>query len=151
MTIAEIAATLTTHQAGRHITLFPPATNSGINNFEAIIKAPLPQDIRQFYLFSNGMDTLDWLFRLLPLEEILEQGLRFGPHQFIFAEYMIYSDTWQIYLDPINPAAYSIRNEVVAPPLTQSLAIFLERFLANGLFGPRGIYDLHQEVVNARG
>jgi len=150
MTISNIITTLATRQADESITLFLPATSTQISHFEAIIKAPLPEDIRQFYLFSNGLDTLDWLFRLIPLDEILEQGLGNGPHQFAFAEYMIYSDTWQIQLDPGDPTTYWIRNEAVARPLTRSLATFLERFLEKELFGPGGIYDWHEEVENTR-
>lgn len=149
MTISDIITALTTRQAGDDTTLFPPATDSQISHFEAAIKAPLPADIWQFYSFSNGLDTRDYLFRLLPLDEILEQGLGFGPHQFVFAEYMIYSDTWQIQLDPGDPTVYWIRNDAVAHPLTPSLAAFLDRFLANGLFRPGGIHDWHEEVGSA--
>lgn len=146
MTISDIIATLNERHVEDNITLFPPATVSQISHFEVVIGVPLPEDIRQFYSFSNGLDTMDYLFRLLPLNEILEYGMGFGLYQFAFAEYMIYSDTWQIQLDFGDPTAYGIRNEAVASPLTRSLAAFLERFLVKGLLRPGGIYDWHEEV-----
>lgn len=60
---------------------------------------------------------------------------------------MIYSDTWEIEINPSNPDEYWISNHGKAfRLLTKSLAEFLDRFLAKGVFQDGGLYTWHDEV-----
>jgi SMI1 / KNR4 family (SUKH-1) len=138
MTLPDILSQLSLPHPDREVTFHPPATRSQIRDFEAILKAPLPDDLQEFYLSCNGFDTRDFLFRVLPLEDIVRDGIR-GRDCFAFAEYMIYSETWLIRLDPADTNFYWISNEYFANPLTRSLAVFLDRYRAGGLFGPDGL------------
>ena len=61
---------------------------------------------------------------------------------------MIYSDVWQLDINPENYNDYKIiyndpYNKLV---LTTSLAEFISRFLEGGVFDKRGLYEWHDEI-----
>lgn len=69
----------------------------------------------------------------------------YDTHRICFAEYMIYSDMWELKRLPYN--GYIITNTADTEiTLTNSLSAFLERFLQGNVFDPGGLYDWHDEV-----
>jgi hypothetical protein len=147
MAISEIIEKLSTNLSSYDITLYPPASEQDLVNFEQGLNCSLPDDIKTLYLFCNGFESAEDLFRIIPLGEIASDLARYAPNRFAFAEYLIYCDTWEIEINPSAPNEYRISNYGEAFRLmTNSLAEFLDRFLAKGVFGNGGLYTWHDEI-----
>jgi hypothetical protein len=124
------------------IQLNKPATQIEIENFEKR-KVELPDDFKLLYKFSNGFETDHDLFRLIPLGEIIENGLDksylVSDTSFHFTEYMIYSDMWSVDISKDNLNSYRIYNKTeTVVNLTNSLAEFLCVFINEGIYD--GLY-----------
>ncbi|UAY53043.1 SMI1/KNR4 family protein [Ferruginibacter albus] len=120
-----------------------PATDIEIETFEDI-KMALPDDFKLLYKFSNGFETEHDLFRLIPLEEIIESKLNknylANDNSFHFTEYMIYSDMWSVDISKENINDYCIYNKAEdVVYLTNSLAEFLCVFINKGIYD--GLYE----------
>lgn len=149
-TIAEIIERIKVDKNKLGITLFAPASLTDLLNFEKIRRVRLPHDLVKFYSFSNGFESAEEIFRIIPLDEmidnmkdrdtyIVEQG------DFHFAEYMIYSDMWTIKINSADRNDYTIYNyadNVIT--LTNSFSEFLETFLNGGVFA--GLYTWRENV-----
>ena len=126
------------------VTLNPPATNKELELLRKRIKQEPPKDIMGFYGCCNGFETLDRLFRIIPIAE-LEFTYGVNVASFCFAEYMIYSDEWTI--NVLNSTEYSITNgnhNTQQPViLSNSIIEFLERYFSEGVFG---LYDWLEEI-----
>jgi len=127
------------------ITLYAPASSIQIENFEKELNLILPDEIKQFYKFSNGFESAEDIFRIIDLEEILEQKEHYKTNQFYIAEYMIYSDMWEVVINPIANN-YSIQEASFKTTLTSSFAEFLDRFLKGGIFETGGLYDWKEHI-----
>lgn len=120
------------------------ATEEEIDSFESKT-FQLPDDFRQLYGFSNGFETSDWLFRVLPLQEIAENenSKMHASNSFHFAEYMIYSEIWSVELKEENKyliyKQYEKEDRIV---FTDSLAEFLSVYVNGGLFDGLLQWDL---------
>jgi hypothetical protein len=125
------------------VTLNPPATNKELELLRKRIKQEPPKDIVDFYSYCNGFETLDCLFRIIPINE-LEYTFGVNVASFYFAEYMIYSDEWAN--NVINSTKYSITNgnhNTEQPViLSNSVIEFLERYASEGVFG---LHDWFEE------
>jgi hypothetical protein len=108
----------------------------------------LPDDFKTFYRFSDGFETDDDIFNMVSLSEIIDQKKRYNEPLYI-AEYMIYSDMWELKINPYNCNDYQIihqdeyGDEFV---VTNSLGEFISRFLKGGVFEKGGLYDWQDEV-----
>ena len=114
-------------------TLNKKASDAEIEQFEKN-KIHLPDDLKTFYKFCNGFETNEYLFRLIPLNEIISNGFK-NKTSFDIAEYLIYSDVWTIDINQNNKNDYQIYNkadDIVI--LTNSFTEFLVRFINRGLF-----------------
>jgi hypothetical protein len=145
--MSEIADVIRTLKEGNHnqvVTLKSAASETDLLNFEQQLNLRLPTELREFYGFSNGFETEELLFQILPLEEILNQKDEYNKDEFYIAEYMIYSDVWTLRVNnqtgelSIYNSDHSSRNWMF---LTNSFSEFLTRFLTYGLFEERGLYD----------
>ena len=132
------------------ITLNAPATENELRSLKDAVKQELPKDILDFYRYCNGIETLDYIFRILPIAEILQYKHEKDVSSFDFAEYMIYSDVWTITLK--NSEQYIITNEnhktEETVTLTSSIFEFIERYALGGIFGTNGLYDWYEEKAN---
>jgi SMI1 / KNR4 family (SUKH-1) len=147
MDINFIIEKLTTTLPASDITLFPPATLRELTEFEDRLKCPLPDDIKTLYLFCNGFESAEDLFRIVPLGEITVRLAKYKPNSLDFSEYMTYCDMWTIEINPSDPNDYRISNRGDRYRLlTNSLAEFLDRFLAGGVFEKGGLLSWHNEV-----
>jgi hypothetical protein len=147
MDIDDVLKKLMTSLPEYDITLFPQANLQELAEFEDLLQCPLPEDIKTLYLFCNGFESAEDIFRIIPLQEISDRLSECRPNCFYFAEYMTYCDKWEIEINPLNPNDYWIFNRGQAYRLlTKSLAHFLDRFLVGGVFGEGGLYDWHEEV-----
>lgn len=152
MTLSDIIAELSSNIAKYDITLYPPATTQELMEFERKLKCPLPDDVKDLYLFCNGFESAEDLFRIIPLDEICDRLDEFPPNSFFIAEYLTYCDAWEIEIQPSNPNEYIIVNKGVNyRVLTKSLAEFLTRFLAKGVFEQGGLYTWHEEIDRRNG
>ena len=131
-----------------------PADDASIAAFNTAFKLTLPDELVRLYKFTNGFATLDALFRITPLDECIRELMQYDNgvrgSEFVFAEYMIYSDTWKVRLKPNNPELYDIINQnhetEAAVILTNSVADFLNRYLeGGGVFGDEGLYKWFEE------
>jgi hypothetical protein len=121
MRIFDIIEHLSTNLSSFDIRLYPPANEQQLINFEYQLKCPLP--------------------------EIAERLSESKSNCFHFAEDMTYCDMWEIEINPSNPNEYWISNHGTAfRLLTKSLAEFLKRFLAKGVFEDGGLYTWHDEI-----
>lgn len=141
--IKEIVDFLIEHHRKQDITLQLSATEAEILAFEALMKQKLPEDLRYFYSKFNGIETPDWLFRIIPLEEICKnnEGAVFPMKSFAFAEYMIYSESWYISFSSANHEDYVIydSNDDSKVNVTNSFSEFLDILLTKGVM--EGLYS----------
>ena len=125
-------------------------TRNELKSLEAHIGHPIPTEISDFYSFCNGFETLDYLFRVIPLQEALQSVQRSSDKKIDFAEYMIYSDTWT--LEILNEEQYVITNanhKTGKVILTNSIPEFLEKYFdGQGLFGENGLYKWYENKRN---
>jgi hypothetical protein len=128
------------------IELNKPATKNEIDFFENS-KIKLPQDFKTLYNFSNGFETDEDLFRLIPLQEIIENGKDdycISNTSFHFTEYMIYCDMWTVELNPNDIEQYKIYNKADnLVYLTNSLVEFLCVFINKGIY--EGLYQWRED------
>jgi lycopene beta-cyclase len=146
MTIEEIIEYIKIHKERLGITLYPPATEAEVLHFEKELNLKLPDEIRDFYLFCNGFESDEDLFRIIPLSEILTNKDDYKSGNFYIAEYLMYSDTWNVEIKTEN--TYEIVNynsEFIL--LTNKFSDFLEIFLQGGVFEIGGIYDCQQKIT----
>lgn len=129
------------------ITLNPPAKEKELQRLKEVINQELPKEILDFHSYCNGIETLDYLFRILPISEIAPYKKEINITSFDFAEYMIYSDVWTINLK--NSEEYTITNENHSTEemvtLTNSIIEFIDRYTRGGIFGSKGLYDWYEE------
>jgi hypothetical protein len=150
MNIADIIEYIKTNLSQTDIThLHKGASEALIRQVEKVHNITLPEDIKQFYRFSNGFETAEDLFNLIPLNEIIESKSDYNYQHLYMAEYMIYSDMWALEIDCNNYNDYWIYNinqynEKIV--LTNSLSEFLKRFLDGGVFGANGLYKWGEAI-----
>ncbi|WP_436488688.1 SMI1/KNR4 family protein [Chitinophaga sp. ARDCPP14] len=152
-TITEIILKLEDIHGMLGITLFDKASPADIDLFEQTMGIKLPQDLKTFYLFCNGFEQNEDMFRMIPLDEIIdntlgeERSTYFSVQNgFHVAEYCIYCDTWELNLDKEDENKYTISHlsDNNTLTLTDSLPEFLNRFLNGGLFN--GLYPWQSEI-----
>jgi hypothetical protein len=133
------------------ITLYDKASLSDISSFEQTMSLTLPDDIKTFYSFCNGFESAEDMFRIIPLNEIIEYKSNGGDtylvekKDFYIAEYMIYCDMWTLSVSEQNNNEYYIYNKVDnVITLTHSFAEFLDVFLTDGVFN--GLYNWREKI-----
>lgn len=136
MTIQQLLKTLKTNLPQTDITLYPPASAHLMQQLEAALGVDLPADFRAFYAFCNGFKSAELLFHITPIEEVIHFK-DYQPQQFLFAEYAVCVDFWTVEILP-ESSGYRILSQ--SPDgkmvfLTDSLALFIHRFLQGGVFG----------------
>ena len=123
------------------------ASDNEIEHFEQN-KMVLPDDFVILYKFSNGFETDQDIFRLIPLDEILnneKDDYLISDNSFHFTEYMIYSDIWTVDINPQNKNDYRIYNkadDIVF--LTNSMTEFLATFINKGIY--EGLYQWRENI-----
>jgi len=148
MDIHEVLSTLKANLPQTDITLYPGTSEQLIRQFEQEINSVLPTDFKTFYSFCNGFESKKDMFRMIPLEEIVDWKQREKPQQFYVAEYLTYCDMWEVELTNPLSGTYRIHNMDVT--LTDSLAVFLNRFLQDGVFGDKGLHNWCEEARQLR-
>ncbi len=150
LTIADVIERIKVDKDKLGITLFMPASLTEILNFEKIRKVRLPDDFVEFYSFSNGFESAEDIFRIIPLDEMIDNlkdrdTYIVEQNDFHFAEYMIYSDMWTININPADKNDYRVYNNADSViTLTNSFSEFLDTFLNGGVFD--GLYTWRENV-----
>lgn len=148
-TIQEIISRLKSEKEQLGITVYPAASHAEILDFKSKLNIKLPDDLRAFYQFCNGFESEEYLFRIIPLDEIVSGIQEYKPHQFYIAEYLVYCDVWTVRINPLNNNEYGICNYdefIERICLTDSLSEFLTCFLHGGIFNADGLYDWHEKM-----
>ena len=149
-TIREIIERIKADKVNLGITLFAPSSLSDITKFEKVRAVKLPDDLITFYSFSNGLESAEDMFRIIPLEEIIDNLKDRDTYteqqgDFHFAEYMIYCDMWTLHIDSTdhnNYKIYNIADNTIT--LTNSFSDFMKIFLDGGVFD--GLYSWRQAI-----
>jgi hypothetical protein len=140
-TIEEIIEFMFQYQSELGTEFYDKATDVEIELFEQS-KMHLPDDIKQFYKFCNGFYANEDMFRIIPLQEIIDNGeddYLLNKNSFHIGEYMIYSDMWSIDINPNDRNDYTIyQNTDKTIILTKSIVEFLEKYINGGVY--EGLY-----------
>ncbi|GAB3823484.1 SMI1/KNR4 family protein [Hymenobacter jeollabukensis] len=144
ITLQAIIDKLRANQHRLGIELNPPAPEAAIQQLEQALGRPLPPDIAAFYRYCNGFECVqDFLFKINPIDWILEFSGQLAAQRFEVADYLISSDVWEVVLDPTDLARYRIINAnhgmEAEVTLTDSLYAFISRYLDG-----EGYLDLYQ-------
>ncbi|WP_170113672.1 SMI1/KNR4 family protein [Mucilaginibacter yixingensis] len=142
MKITDAIDLLKSYKGPDRLTFRPPASEELIAGFEQSFGVALPGDFKTFYRFANGFEGEEDMFNMISLEEIhVDKSDNNG---FPIAEYMIYSDSWELQVNPLNENGYVISYSGLE--LTHSLGEFIGRFLKGGVLGGYGLYFWHDEM-----
>lgn len=110
-------------------------------------------DFKEFYALANGFETDDHIFRIIPIAEIIDYQSELPPNEIYFAEYMIYSATWNIVIDP-DSGSYDIVNRNGTGNLitiTNSIFEFIEKYLeSDGIFKPSENMPMEQDYTDEK-
>jgi len=134
------------------ITLYDAAPGIEVNRFEAVKGIRLPQEIREFYGFCNGfVAERDW-FRIIPLNEILEQRPSYhqaGRNDFHIAEFLCYCDMWTLAISEYDSEIYTIYRKADGGQLdlTNSIVSFIDKYLLEGV---DSLYRWEEDVYQER-
>jgi hypothetical protein len=146
ITIQEAINKLQAYRGPSKLTLHPGADETLLAEVESAYGVTLPDDFKTLYRFSDGFETDEDIFNMIPLAEIKNNKDRDSP--LYIAEYLIYSEMWRLEINPDNCNDYKIMVEFNGNQLllTNSLAEFVDRFLNGGVFDAGGLYDWHEEI-----
>jgi len=149
MSIKEAINQLRAYNGPLGLTLHNGATDASLRLVEETFGITLHDDFKEFYRFSDGFETVEDVFNMIPLVEIIDTKKRHVNNPLYIAEYMIYSDMWHLEVNEKNPDEYSISvvdfhgRKIV---LTNSLGEFISRFLKGGVFEIGGLYAWADEI-----
>jgi len=147
MTINDALELLKFYDGPFKLTLHSGANEALMNEVEYTYGITLPDDFKTLYRFTDGFEMDEDIFNMIPLKEII--GNRETNKPIRIAEYMIYSDMWDLEINPDDPNDYSIsaddwdNGKII---LTNSLAEFIARFLKGGVFEKGGLYHWKDEI-----
>lgn len=142
--ISDVINYLKSHLDETDITLYDGATDQQIAELETNAGVKLPDDVRQFYQFSNGFISDEDQFRIVPLDELIFPDRR--QDILYIGEYLCYCDTWALTTNPENNSYQINYPDERGFVLTNSFSEFLSRFLIGGVFEQNGLYDWRDEI-----
>lgn len=121
--------------------LNPPLQNK-ITELENKIGFNLPEDFIQFYSLCNGFECNEDIFNFLSIEHILDNN-DYGDQWFLFAEYMIYSDSWGLKKMQDGKHLFFNSRQTI---YSHSLIDFLKAFSQGNLFEKDGVYEWEENL-----
>jgi len=145
MTIQDIIQRISQNKELLGITLYPPATQQEIDTIANGLNISFPPDLITFYLFCNGFESAEDMFRIVPLAEFRDTNDRLKSNQICIAEYMIYCDYWVMTVNDTN-GSYEISEGSYHTVLTDSFVEFVDRFLSGGVFETGGLYEWKDSI-----
>lgn len=108
MTIQTAIAQLQNYSGPEELTLHEGADEALLKAVEDTYHITLPDDFKTLYRFSDGFETDEDIFNMITLKDMIADNERNGEPNFYIAEYMIYSDMWQLKINPDNCNDYKI-------------------------------------------
>lgn len=142
--VSDVIKYLKSHLDETDISLYEGASDQQIKELENSAGVKLPDDVKQFYQFSNGFLSEEDQFRIVPLDELIFRNRR--RDILYFGEYLCYCDTWALIIDPENNNYQIIYPDERGIVLTNSFSEFLSRFFIGGVFEQNGLYDWSDEI-----
>ncbi|QEM06032.1 SMI1/KNR4 family protein [Mucilaginibacter rubeus] len=142
--ISDVINYLKSHLDETDITLYEGATDQQIAELENSAGVKLPNDVKQFYKFSNGFISDEDQFRIVPLNELLSHDR--GQNILYIGEYLCYCDTWALIINPENNCYQINHPDERGFVLTNSFSEFLSRFFIGGVFEQNGLYDWRDKI-----
>lgn len=125
-------------------TILNPASDHKILELEHKIGCKLPEDFIQFYSLCNGFECLEDIFNFLSVDTILSNN-DYGDQWFLFAEYMIFSDSWGLRKNKDGDFEFFSSSNTIS---SHSLTEFLRAFSKGNVFGNDGIYEWEKKYTN---
>ena len=122
-----------------------------LREIEKKLGVELPDDLVDFYLISNGLEGDEFLFHILPFEELIKKNDDTGEY-LEFAEYMIYAETCGLELNKLNKNTYKIFASILS---SESSDKFKRKYVANSivefinLYLERGTYGIWGDENNS--
>lgn len=122
-----------------------------LREIEKKLGVELPDDLVEFYLISNGLEGDEFLFHILPFEELIKKNDDTGEY-LEFAEYMIYAETCGLELNKLNKNTYKIFASILS---SESSDKFKRKYVANSivefinLYLERGTYGIWGDENNS--
>ena len=98
MSITEAIELLKNYNGLLDLTLHSGASEELIVKVERTYKISLPEDFKTLYRFSDGFETVEDIFNMIPLGEVIKNKKENEP--LWIAEYMIYCDSWELEVNP---------------------------------------------------
>lgn len=145
MNQSDVINYLKSHLDETDITLYEGATDQQIAELENSAGVKLPNDVKQFYKFSNGFISDEYQFRIVPLNELLSHDR--GQNILYIGEYLCYCDTWALIINPENNCYQINYPDERGFVLTNSFSEFLSRFFIGGVFEQNGLYDWREDKI----
>jgi hypothetical protein len=149
MSITEAIALLKAYIGPAELTLHKGADEASLQAVEDTYGITLPADFKELYRFSDGFETVEDIFNMIPLAEIIDNRGRNKRDAVYIAEYMTYADMWELEIEPNDCNDYKIvclQYEGYKLTLTHSLAKFIGRFLKGHVFDFGGLYAWADEI-----
>ena len=149
MSITEAIALLKAYTGPAELTLHKGADEASLQAVEETYGITLPDDLKELYRFSDGFETVEDIFNMIPLAEIIDNKGRHKGDPLYIAEHMIYSDMWELEIERNHCNDYTIvcqqyeSNKLI---ITDSLAEFVSRFLRGGVNDLGGLYAWAGEI-----
>jgi len=129
------------------LTLHPRASEALIQKVEHFYGVTLPDDFKTLYRFTDGFEIDEDILNMIPLQEMISH--KNADKSIWIAEYMIYSEMWELEIDSDNFNDYSILADDMDHgkiALTHSVAEFVGRCLKGGVFEKGGLYHWKDEI-----
>lgn len=123
--------------------ILPPASTHKIIELENKIGFKLPDDFIQFYSVCNGFECTEDIFNFLSIDKILVNK-DYGNDWFLFAEYMIYSDSWGLRKTTDGQFIFFTSEQDIP---SSSLIDFLKAFSKGNIFEKDRIYQWAEKVI----
>lgn len=120
-----------------------PASDDKILELENKIGFKLPEDFIHFYSLCNGFECHKDIFNFLSIDTILAND-DYGHHWFVFAEYMIYSDSWGLRKNTNGDFEFFNSAQTIS---SHSILEFLKYFSQGNLFEKGGIYEWEEKCI----
>jgi hypothetical protein len=143
MNVVEYIETIKSNPAKFKIVTKNGLAFSEIDELERKLSIKLPGDLVSFYYHSNGLEGDDWIFNIIPLNEVEKLTDEEGEY-LSFAEYMIYSDMCGLCIDKVDSNRYKIfryrqegdNNKIQKRQyFASSIVDFIQLYCDKGTFG----------------
>jgi len=155
MQIAEFLNTINLVGSKFRVEKNPGIPLNKLKEVEKKLNIVLPPELVEFYTYSNGLQGDDFIFNIIPLEDVVKETDEIGQY-LVFAEYLIYSETCALEIDPHDPTKYRFfytwrtnsEGEIERNYFADSIFDFITLYSKKGTFGIFNSEGEENEIEN---